>query len=79
MDTITLKISVKDTGIGIPESEMKKLFRKFEKYDDFKNLNEGGSGLGLSLCKRISEKMGGKITVYSKVDKGTTISFYFEA
>ena len=62
---------VRDTGIGIPAERAATIFQRFGKVDDFVQ----GTGLGLSLCKMLVEKMGGHIRVCSKEDEGTT--FYF--
>ena len=62
---------VKDTGIGIPAERAATIFQRFGKVDDFAQ----GTGLGLTLCKILVERMGGHIRVYSKENEGTT--FYF--
>lgn len=62
---------VRDTGIGIPAERAATIFQRFGKVDDFVQ----GTGLGLTLCKMLVEKMGGHIRVCSKEDEGTT--FYF--
>ena len=74
-----MKISVRDTGIGISKEHINKLFVNFGKIKNKLSLNENGCGLGLSICKRISERMGGMITVDSEPSKGSTFIFYFEA
>ena len=68
-------VSVKDTGIGIPESSLEKLFRIDENFSTSGTQNEKGTGLGLILCKEFIEKHGGKIWVDSKPGIGST--FYF--
>lgn len=69
-----LEISIKDTGIGIKEEEIHKLFSTFERLDKRKNYALEGSGLGLSICKQILELMGGTITVTSEYGKGSTFT-----
>jgi signal transduction histidine kinase len=64
-------VSVKDTGIGIPQEDMPKLFTKFFQV----NHSVPGAGLGLSICKAIVEAHGGKIWVESQAGKGSTFSF----
>lgn len=64
-------MSVIDTGIGISEEGIKKLFIDFAKLDENSNRNTQGTGLGLSICKNIIEEMGGSVEVKSKVGKGT--------
>jgi len=68
-------ISVKDTGLGIAEQDIPKLFKIESKYSTSGTSNEKGTGLGLILCKEFVEKHGGKIWVESEVGKGST--FYF--
>lgn len=58
-------MEVEDTGIGIKENEQKKLFKIFGKLKDTENINSKGVGLGLSICKKITEFMGGGITIES--------------
>ena len=71
---VKLKISVNDTGIGIREEDIPKLFRSFERV----NLNETqsiqGAGLGLTLVRYLLELMGGKIEAFSEYGKGSTFS-----
>ena len=67
--------SVADTGIGIPEEHIGKMFQRFYQVDNPLTRKIGGSGLGLSLCKGFVEAMGGRIWVESKVGKGSV--FYF--
>jgi two-component system phosphate regulon sensor histidine kinase PhoR len=62
---------VKDTGIGIRESDRAKLFTKFFRSDDDYAKNAGGTGLGLSIVKTIAEKHGGTVTVTSKLNEGS--------
>ncbi|MGL4853253.1 MAG: response regulator [Phocaeicola sp.] len=62
-----LALFVQDTGIGIPEEKMDKLFQRFGKLDDFAQ----GTGLGLSICKAIAETMNGKVGVESSVGQGS--------
>ena len=72
----SVQITVSDTGIGIPEENMDKLFEPFEQADRFKNRDKKGTGLGLTISKSIVEMMGGHITVESVYGKGT--SFHVE-
>ncbi len=70
-----LEFYVKDTGIGIPEDKTELIFERFRQVDDSNTRRFGGSGLGLSIAKKIIELLGGKIWVRSELDKGST--FYF--
>lgn len=70
------RFSVQDTGIGIPESRRDRLFRSFSQVDSSITRQFGGSGLGLSICRRLVELMGGKIGVESEPGIGS--EFWFE-
>ena len=70
-----LQFFVKDTGIGIPPTELEKVFDRFYRGSNATNSNIGGTGLGLSIVKEMVELLGGKIWVESELNKGTT--FYF--
>jgi len=72
---VTIRFSVSDTGIGIPEEGMKKLFNSFSKLDSAATKKYGGSGLGLAIAKRLIEQMNGKVKVESTPGSGTTFSF----
>jgi signal transduction histidine kinase/Tfp pilus assembly protein PilF len=70
-----IKVSVSDTGVGMPVEVVQKLFRIDTKHSTKGTANEKGTGLGLILCKEFVEKNGGSIGVESEVGKGST--FYF--
>ncbi|MCM1045665.1 MAG: ATP-binding protein [Candidatus Gastranaerophilales bacterium] len=70
---VNLIITVKDTGIGMDEEALEKLFTSFNQVDSKRNRQEGGIGLGMAISKAIVQKMGGIITVKSKFGKGTDI------
>ena len=68
-------LSVKDTGIGIKESDIPLLFEKFRQLDSGMSRKTGGTGLGLSICKDIVEKHNGKIWAESKIGEGSVFGF----
>jgi len=71
-----LRISVKDTGVGISEFEHDKIFQKFSRGVGALGMNPNGSGLGLYIAKKVVEGNGGEMSFYSEgQDKGTTFSF----
>ncbi len=72
---VNLCISVKDTGIGIEEEGLEKLFESFSQIDTRRNRQEGGVGLGLAISRELVQKMGGTITVRSRIGKGSTFRF----
>ncbi len=74
-DGIRLKYSVTDTGMGIKEEDMGKLFQTFSQVDTKKNHHKEGSGLGLAICKQLVDLMGGDIQVESEYGEGSTFSF----
>lgn len=71
----TLHFSVTDTGIGIPEDQIRKLFKPFTQVDDSLSRKHQGAGLGLSIVKHLVELMGGSIGLESILGQGTTVRF----
>ncbi len=70
-----VKVSVKDTGIGIPQDDIQKLFGKFFRAENAVRFETKGSGLGLYIVKNIIRGHGGEVAVTSEVNRGTVISF----
>lgn len=71
--------SVQDSGCGISEADQKKLFRDFSTLKANAHLNPNGVGLGLSICRKICNKLCGDISVKSKIGSGTKFTFYVAA
>ncbi len=69
-----LVFDVKDTGMGIKEDDMQRLFMQFERVDTKKNRNIEGTGLGLAITKQLCEMMGGTISVQSKIGEGSVFT-----
>ena len=69
-----VRFEVSDTGIGIPEEDIPRLFTEFFRAENAKALSEEGTGLGLAIVKEILDFLGGSISVKSKVGEGTTLT-----
>ena len=73
-DTVSLQIKVSDTGIGIKEKDLGKLFEKFSRIDEKRNKDIEGTGLGLAICAGMVKFMGGTIEVDSTYGKGSVFT-----
>ncbi|HFQ61811.1 MAG TPA: transporter substrate-binding domain-containing protein [Epsilonproteobacteria bacterium] len=77
LSKLDLEIIVEDTGIGISENQLENIFQSFEQQEGQDSRKFGGTGLGLSISKRLTEMMGGKVSVKSIKSKGSKFFLYF--
>ncbi|MCC5896722.1 MAG: PAS domain S-box protein [Phormidium sp. BM_Day4_Bin.17] len=75
--THQIQVSVRDTGIGIPQERLDRLFKPFSQVDASTTREYGGTGLGLAIAQRLCQLMGGRMWVESAVNVGSTFSFTF--
>jgi len=78
-DICDIQIDVTDNGIGISQENQERLFKPFEQAESSTTRQYGGSGLGLAISKRITEMMGGSISVVSEPGVGSTFTVIFQA
>jgi signal transduction histidine kinase/CheY-like chemotaxis protein len=74
-DSNTLRFDVKDSGIGISDDNQKIIFEEFRQIDGTTTRKYGGTGLGLTICKKIADVLNGSISVKSEIGKGSVFSF----
>ncbi|KAK5126040.1 hypothetical protein LTR85_011395 [Meristemomyces frigidus] len=77
-DTFYLYFCVQDTGPGLKESEIERLFKRFSQASSRTHIAYGGSGLGLYICRELAEKQGGQVGVASRRGEGSMFAFYIE-
>jgi two-component system sensor histidine kinase SenX3 len=68
---------VKDQGIGIPESDLERIFERFYRVDPARSRETGGTGLGLSIVKHVASIHGGEVSVWSKPGEGSSFTMKF--
>ena len=78
-DAVTLKLGVRDTGIGIPLDKQDRLFKSFSQVDSTTTRHYGGTGLGLAISKKLAELMGGTMWVESEAGRGAHFLFTMQA
>ena len=70
-------VEVRDTGVGISEENQQNLFKMFSSLKDHRQMNTHGVGLGLFICRQITEQFGGSICVQSELNHGSSFFFSF--
>jgi two-component system phosphate regulon sensor histidine kinase PhoR len=73
-----VRVDVKDTGVGIPQEDVPRIFERFYRVDKARSRELGGTGLGLSIVKHLVQALEGEIQVESKVDEGSTFRVLFQ-
>jgi two-component system phosphate regulon sensor histidine kinase PhoR len=74
-DDRRVRVDVSDTGVGIPERDLGRIFERFYRVDKARSRSQGGTGLGLAIVKHLVQSMGGEIRVESQLGRGSTFSF----
>jgi signal transduction histidine kinase len=74
-----IRISVADSGIGIPNDDVKRIFERFYRVDKSRSRPAGGTGLGLPIVKEVVERMGGTVSVESTLGRGSKFTVLLPA
>ena len=74
-----VRVTVCDSGIGIPSDDLKRIFERFYRVDRARSRTAGGTGLGLPIVKEVVERMGGSVSVESQLGKGTKFTLLLKA
>jgi len=74
-DERSVRIAVSDTGVGIPERDLARIFERFYRVDQARSRSQGGTGLGLAIVKHLVQSLGGAIQVESQLGRGSTFAF----
>jgi signal transduction histidine kinase len=71
-----IQVQIADTGIGVPQEKLPRLFERFYRVDKARSKETGGTGLGLSIVRHVAENHGGRVTVESAPGEGSTFTVY---
>ena len=74
IDSEQVDIAVQDSGIGIPEDHLARVFERFYRVDKARSRELGGTGLGLSIVKHLAQAFGGSVSVKSRLGEGSTFT-----
>src|SRR6202040_1186466 len=73
-DAPNVSLTVSDTGVGIPEAELPRIFERFHRIEDQRGRTYEGTGIGLALVQELVRQHGGEIVVQSRIGQGTTFT-----
>ena len=69
-----MRIVIEDNGVGIKKENLGKIFKDYSRLEEHEGMNAKGTGLGMNICKRIIEQMGGKCSIDSEEGHGTEVT-----